>query len=122
MNNVLLGFSILISFNVYCFNLSEPSIECTVVKVHSTKRSFGFDQFPKLYQSINNNPLESKLFIAAKEFSKIDPVTLIKTESYERISIVSGSENLLLELNGKPISRNGTMKINEIKVADVTCH
>ncbi len=39
----------------------EPSIQCTVVKVHSNIAILGFNSFPKLYQSINNDPITSKL-------------------------------------------------------------
>jgi hypothetical protein len=104
------------------FGMFEPSIECTVIKVYSTTKAFGFDKFPKLYQSINNDPLSSKLIIAGKEFSKLSPISIIKTETYEKISISSEQDQLSLELSGKPISRNGTMMFNGVKVASVTCH
>lgn len=104
------------------FDIFEPSIECTVVKVHSTRKVFGFESFPKLYQSINNDPTSSKLMIGGKEFSKINPVSTFKTENYEKIMIDSGTDQLGLELKGKPLTRNGTMTVNGANMADVTCH
>ncbi len=113
---------LLCSHQASAFNPFEPSIECTVIKVLSTKSVFGISKFPKLYQSFNNDPLSSKLFIAGKEFSKLNPVSDLKTEIYEKISIDSGRDHLVLELKGKPISRNGTMAVNGVIIADVTCH
>lgn len=110
------------SFNSFAFGIFEPSIECTVIKVHSTRKVFGFESFPKLYQSINNDPSSSRLMIAGKEFSKLNPVSNIKTENYEKLVINSGTDQLGLELKGKPVSRNGTMTVNGATVADVTCH
>jgi hypothetical protein len=87
-----------------------------------TQKAFGLVKFPVLYQSINNDPLSSALFIAGKEFSKINPVSDWKTEDYEKISIHSDQDDLVLELLGKPISRKGSLRLNGKIVADVTCH
>ena len=100
----------------------EPNIECTVIKVHSTRKILGFESFPKVYQSINNDPTSSKLTIAGKEFLKLNPVSNIKTEIYEKLTINSGTNQIGLELKGKPLSRNGTMTVNGVTVAYVTCH
>ena len=115
-------YSFLWSDQAFAFSHFEPSIECTVIKVHGTQNAFGLAQFPVLYQSINNNPLSSALFIAGKEFSKINPVSDWKTDDYEKISIHSGQDDLGLELFGKPISRKGSLRLNGSIVADVTCH
>ena len=40
--------------------------------------------------------------------------TVLKTGSYERILILHDTGTLELELNGKPISRNGVLKENGI--------
>jgi hypothetical protein len=100
----------------------EPRIECTVIKVHTSVRTLGFDKFPKLYDSINNNPLKSKLLIAGREIRNLNPETVLKTDSYERISIIHETGTLELELNGKPISRNGVLKENGVVLGKVTCH
>jgi len=100
----------------------EPSIECTVIKVLSPQKVFGFDKFPLLYQSINNNPPTSKLYVGGKEFFKVDPVSLFKTHDFERLLIESNGDKLELELKGRPISRNGKMTINGKLAAEVTCH
>ena len=118
----MLVLSLLFSYQASAFSPFEPSIECTVIKILAIQSVFGIGKFPKLYQSINNNPLSSKLFIAGKEFSKLNPVSYLKTENYEKISIESGGDHLGLELKGKPISRNGTMTVNGVMIADVTCH
>ncbi len=121
-NAPVLVSSIIFAMHSFAFGVFEPSIECTVIKVHLTRKVFGFESFPKLYQSINNDPTSSKLMIGGKEFSKINPLSTIKTENYEKIVIDSGADQLGLELKGKPVSRNGTMTVNGATVADVTCH
>lgn len=118
----LAGFSHLAIATFGGLSVLEPSIECTVIKVHTSIQTLGFDRFPKLYDSINNQPLKSKLLIASREFSKLNPETVLKTESYERISIIHDAGTLELELNGKPISRNGVPKENGVVLGKVTCH
>ena len=122
MAPLALAVSLLGSLQASAFSAIEPRIECTVIKVLATRTVFGINRFPKLYQSINNDPLTSKLFIAGKEFSRLNPVSDFKTETYEKISISAGSEQLGLGLKGKPISRNGTMTFNGLTLANVTCH
>ncbi len=78
--------------------------------------------FPKQYQSINNDPFDSKLVVAGQSFPLVNPKTLLKTETFERIQIDLAKDILELELEGKPLSRQGTLKINGKVVADVTCH
>jgi hypothetical protein len=112
----LIGFSNLTMGSIVGLNVLEPSIECTVIKVNSSIPLLGFDNFPKLYDSINNNPLKSKLLIAGREFPKLNPETILKTETYERISIIHDRGTLELVLNGKPISRNGVLKENGFMV------
>ncbi len=118
----LTGFSQFAIATYGGLSVLEPNIECTVIRVHTSVRTLGFDKFPKMYDSINNNPLKSKLLIAGREFPKLNPETVLKTESYERISIVHETGTLELELNGKPISRNGILKENGVVLARVTCH
>jgi hypothetical protein len=104
------------------FNVLGPNIECTVVKVHSTARVLGDSKFPKLYQSINNDPTKSDLVIAGKKLSGISPTTIFKTDTLEKISIEIEASKIELELKGKPISRNGTLRLDGKLLADVTCH
>lgn len=106
----------------FALSIFEPSVECTVIKVISPQSVFGINKFPELYQSINNNPQTSKLIVGKRELKTIDPVSVVKTDNYEKILIKEGSDELVLELNGKPISRNGTMTINGKLAAKVTCH
>lgn len=119
-----LVFSLIFVYTIHlsAFSPFEPSIECTVIKIFATQKAFGFSKLPTIYQSINNNPISSTLFIAGREFPKLDPVSELKTETYEKISIKSGNDQLELELRGKPISRNGKLTVNGQVVADVTCH
>ena len=119
----LLCATFLLTTNIaFGINLLEPSIECTVIKVHFSEKMLGFAKFPVLYQSINNDPIKSRLLIGGREFPGLNPETLWKTETFEKISIHHGGGNLELELNGKPISRNGFLKENGKVLADVTCH
>ena len=104
------------------FTLFGPSIECTVIKVYSTTKALGFDEFPKLYQSINNDPLSSNLVIAGKKNIGVKPEILIKTDNFEKITISINNDKLELHLNGKPLSRNGTLSINGKVLAEITCH
>jgi hypothetical protein len=106
----------------FAVSLFEPSIECTVIKVIEPQSVFGISRFPELHQSINNNPQTSKLIVGKKELLKVDPVSVVKTDRYEKILIKEGNSELILELKGKPISRNGTMAINGKLAAEVTCH
>lgn len=114
--------TITISFCALAYSPFEPIIECTVIKVINPQSVFGFSKFPELYQSINNNPQISKLIVGKKELQTIDPVSVIKTDAYEKILIKEGNNEVVLELKGKPISRNGTMAINGKLAAEVTCH
>lgn len=115
----LIGAFVLYTF---AFFPAEPNIECTVIKVINTQSAFGHNKFPELYQSINNNPTLSKLVIGKEEFPKVDPVSVAKTSTYEKILIVTGRDKMELELKGKPISRHGIMKLNTQLAAEVTCH
>jgi len=119
---LILVLILLYTNSISAFNPLEPSIECTVIKVLSPQKVFGFDKFPLLYQSINNNPPTSKLYVGGKEFFKVDPVSLFKTHDFERLLIESNGDKLELELKGRPISRNGKMTINGKLAAEVTCH
>lgn len=107
---------------MYGFSPVEPSIECTVVKVLKQQNLADFRNFPKLYTSINNDPVTSRLFVAGVEFKDADPVSQIKTETYEKIIMRVGKSELTLEVNGKPISRSGILKSGSIELAKVTCH
>lgn len=115
-------FTFLVCLISNAFALLEPSIECTVIKVIEPQKAFGIKKFPELYQSINNDPQSSRLRVGKLELSKVDPVSAVKTESYEKILIKQDSDQLELELKGKPLSRNGTMTINGKLAAEVTCH
>ena len=121
-------FIILLCIHYLYFNIAngfsptEPSIECTVVKVLKQQNIGQLKKFPKLYTSINNNPITSKLSISGVEFKDTDPVSQIKTESYEKIILPVEKFELTLELNGKPISRNGVLKSGSLVLAKVTCH
>lgn len=120
--NLCATFILLFCLSSRAVTLFEPSIECTVIKVIEPQKVFGFKKFPELYQSINNNPQTSKLRVGKLELSNVDPVSAVKTESYEKILIKQNSDQLELELKGKPLSRNGTMTINGKLAAEVTCH
>jgi len=99
----------------------EPSIECTVTKIFKFQTTFGMQKFPQLYQSIYNNPLTSKLFIGRVEIPNTNPTTLERSSDFERILIKNGNDNIKLELKGRPISRIGTLTINDNLAAEVTC-
>lgn len=123
MLKMLFFILIFMHFNpLYGFNIFEPVIECTIIKVHATTTFSSIRKFPKLYQSINNNPTKSILRIAGETFLNIKPETLIKTSNFERILIANGADDFVLDLNGKPISRNGVLKKNGKLLADLTCH
>jgi hypothetical protein len=112
---------------LYCgdlmaFEVLEPSIECTVVKVLNQRDIGQLNKFPNLHAVINNKPATSKLVISGIEFKNIDPVTILKTENYERILIKVEQSELILELTGKPISRNGKLKFGPIELGKITCH
>ena len=117
-------FSIVFLFclSLSSFELLEPSIECTVVKVINQIDIDRLKKFPKLYTSINNQSATSRLVISGKEFKNIDPVTKIKTDSFESIVIKIEQSELIIELKGKPISRNGSLKFGLIELAKITCH
>ena len=118
---LLIPFVLIVSL-AYGFGLFEPSIECTVIKVHSTAKALGQTKFPKLYQSIYNDPMTSTLIIAGKKLLGVKPETLLKTDNFEKISIIVEAKTLELELKGKPISRNGILKFEGKLLAEVTCH
>lgn len=103
-------------------NFFEPNIECTITKVHSSVELEKIGKFPKLHQSINNWLIESDLHVAGHRLPASDPKTVFKTDSYEEIQIPVGKVVLTLELHGKPISRNGVLKIGSQLLGDVTCH
>ncbi len=69
-----------------------------------------------------NNPVASKLFISGTEFKNTDPVSQIKTATFEKVMIPVEEQELVLELNGKPISRNGVLKLGTMALANITCH
>ncbi len=122
MRNTLLTLLLIIGNIAEGYDFFEPSIECTVIKVHSHIHAFGQSKFPRLYQSINNQPSKETLTIASKSLPGVRPKTIFKTENFEKISIVIGIQNFELELKGKPISRNGVLKVDGKILADVTCH
>ena len=107
---------------LFAYSPIEPSVECTVIKVLAQKNLGQLKSFPQLYTSINNNPIASKLNISGIEFEKSDPISLIKTENFEKISISIENIELILELNGKPLSRKGHLKFQQTKLAEITCH
>lgn len=117
----LIFLSILANAN-YELPVAEPRIECTVVKILSSKTKFSRTGFPKLYDSIFNDNLKSQLFIGGKEFTNLSPQRTFKGESLEKIKIMNKAERMDLEIKGKPISRNGTLSINGKLVANITCH
>lgn len=108
--------------SAYGINLIEPQIQCTVVKVISTVNIFGIKKFPALHQSINNDPIESTLHIGRVRLAKVQPFTMFKSKLVEIISIRDGNQQLDLELNGKPMSRQGVIKYNGAVLAELTCH
>lgn len=114
--------TLLSCLNANAFDLFGPSIECTVVKVKNPIAAFGFKKFPKLYSSIYNSPNEDILKISDKPFKGVKPISSFKTETFEKIQIDIGKETLTLELSGKPLSRNGVLRVNGKDVAEVTCH
>ena len=120
-NNLFLAIIVFCSV-AFAISPFEPSIECTVIKIIEPQPVFGINKFPKLYQSINNNPQTSKLIVGEKELLHTDPVSVIKTVDYEKLTIALNQDQLVLELKGRPISRNGTMTINGKLAAEVTCH
>jgi hypothetical protein len=124
MKAMLLGIILYFLYlnGLNAFTLFEPSIECTVINVIAPQQVFGIKKFPELYQSINNDPVASRLRVGKAELFKSDPVSVVKTESFEKIIIKHGTDQLELELKGKPLSRNGTMTINGKLAAEVTCH
>lgn len=119
---LLFSLVALFCVDLSAFELLEPSIECTVVKVLKQANIGQLKKFPKLYASINNNPSTSKLVISGIEYKNVDPVTKIKTENFESIVIKVEQSELILELTGKPISRNGTLKFGLIELGKITCH
>ncbi len=104
------------------FGVFEPTIECTVIKVHSKGSIWGITKFPQLYQTINNDPLKSRLHIARQLIRGVIPRSIWKIDGYEKILIRDVRDSLELEIHGKPLSRNGTLKVNGTLVANVTCH
>ena len=122
MRRIFFIFLLLVSEPSTGFSLFEPSIECTVIKVHTTTDIMGIPEFPKLYQSVNNDPLRSILKIAGTVFPGAKPKTHLNTDKFEKISILLQNKILELELHGKPISRNGFLKVDGKLLADVTCH
>ncbi|MBT7610010.1 MAG: hypothetical protein HN576_09650, partial [Bacteriovoracaceae bacterium] len=56
------------------------------------------------------------------KFTNLIPKTISKTEIFEKILIKHKSGQLELEINGKPISRNGYLKESGKLIADITCH
>ena len=103
-------------------SILEPSIQCTIVKVHSKIEILGFKNFPQLHQSINNDPLTSKLSIAGKEFEKLNPKSVMKIQDKEEIMIKHNGGQLKIVLAGKPMARSGTLKESGQLIADITCH
>lgn len=119
---LLFSFIFLIYVDLSAFELFEPSIECTVVSVLKQRNIGQLKKFPKLYTSINNNPATSKLVISGIEYKNVDPVTKVKTDSFELILIKIDQSELILELTGKPISRNGTLNFGLVELGKITCH
>jgi hypothetical protein len=103
-------------------HFSEPDVQCTIVKVHRREKLAGVKKFPSLYQTINNDPVTSRFFIAGRELQDANPETLFKSAEAETISIKTSTISIVLELKGRPISRHGDLKINGKKTAEVTCH
>lgn len=121
MKTICFGLILYVS-SAYGFSPIEPSIECTVIKVLKQQDIGKFKKFPQLYTSINNNPATSRLFIAGVEFKSSDPISQIKSEVFEKIMISVEKSELILELHGKPVSRNGDLKLGSLLLAKVTCH
>jgi hypothetical protein len=101
---------------------AEPSIQCTVVKVRKTVTLDRVGSFSKLYQTIYNDPVASRLFVGEIELININPKVLSKTAHSEKISIQYDKTELTLEIEGKPISRKGLLKMNGAVLAEITCH
>ena len=118
----VLIFSSTVANANYELPVGEPRIECTVVEILSNKKKFGKTSFPKLYDIVYNDNLKSQLFIGGKEFTHLNPQRTFKGESLEKIKIQDQAERIDLEIKGKPISRNGILKINGKWVANITCH
>lgn len=123
MNKFFISIAIIFSvLSAKAFDLFEPSIECTVIKVNKQVSAFGFKKFPKLYSGIFNQPNGNNLKISGESFKGIRPITKFKTEVFERIQIDIGEDVMLVELHGKPLSRNGNLLVNGVEVGKVTCH
>lgn len=104
------------------FFLSEPSIECTVIKVLKTSSIFGLKDYPSKYSTINNHSASSELKLDGRLFYNLSPVVKNQNESYQEIVIENSIDKMVLKIHGKPISRSGVLEINGIQVASITCH
>ncbi len=119
----ILFISLLTSFSVYGMGLFEPDIQCTVIKVHKQVKSvLDFKAFPKKFHTINNIATSSTLTIAGKKFNNLDPKVKKKMVGFERIEIELQNGILQLDINGKPMSRNGVLKFSGDLIGDITCH
>lgn len=103
-------------------SIFAPSIQCTVIKVHSTSNILGQKAFPKLYQNISYNPIRGIFILGSNKFKNLIPKTILKTNNLERILIKYKQGQLELQIHGKPISRNGILKQGQNTLADITCH
>lgn len=108
--------------SIFAIGLVEPDIQCTVIEAIKSQDILGLKSFPKKYDVINNNGMLSKLTIRSKPFKSEPPVTIHQKGLEERIFIKKDESELLLNLVGKPMSRKGTLKINNVLVAKLTCH
>lgn len=102
--------------------LVEPDIQCTVTKVIKSQNIMGFKSFPKKYDAIANNGMLSKLSVRAKPFKSEPPFSILKEGLREKILIKKDSNEMIIDVKGKPMSRQGTLKINNELVAEMTCH
>jgi len=119
---LLLIILTVIVFDTLGLGLIEPDIQCTVTKVIKAQDVLGLKNFPKKYDAIVNNGMLSKLSIRSKPFKSEAPSTIFKEGLREKILIKKDGAELIIDVKGKPMSRQGTLKINNELVAEVTCH
>ncbi len=114
--------AIILISRVLAFGLIVPDIQCTVTEVIKSQVVFGFKDFPQKYDAIANNGMLSKLAIRMKPFKSDPPYTIFKKGLREKILIKKNGKEMVIDIKGKPMSRQGTLSINNELVAKVTCH
>jgi len=119
---MIIGFVIILVSKIFAFGLIEPDIQCTVTKVIKSQDVFGLSNFPKKYDAIANNGMLSKLAIRMKPFKSESPFTILKEGLREKILIKKDGVEIIIDVKGKPMSRQGTLNTNNELVAEITCH